>query len=149
MARFIKKRISWKSMGLSIYGVGTEEYFSCTYGLWHDLRSLACQADGYDESLEFLVGDDHFRSNTRFRQFVCFSDHEGILVPQRRLSGIDYENSFSLGSSDKLLQELEALKKYLRKNRNFADVLERSLFSELYGLVKKEVNGGMGILVYR
>ena len=136
-------------MGLSIYGVGTEEFFSCTYGSWYDLRSLACRVDGYQDSLEFLVGDDHFRSNTRFRQFVCFSDHDGILVPQRQLGGIDYEHSFSLGSSDKLLQELEVLNKYLRKNRKLGGTLERNLFSDLYKLVKEEVKEGMGILVYR
>ena len=138
-------------MGLSIYGIGTENFFSCTYGSWRDLRSWACQMEGYKESLEFLVGDDHFLQNTRFRQFVCFSDHDGILVPDKYLIGIDYENSFLLGSSDKLLQELELLKKKLiRKPRKPSlNQLERSTFLDFYQLVKEEVEEGSGILIYR
>lgn len=136
-------------MGLSIYGVGTDKSFSCTYGRWYDLRSSACRADGYEDSLEFLVGDPDFLQKTRFRQFICFSDHDGILVPERYLKGADYGHSFSLGSSDILLQELEVLKMHLLKDRKLADSLDRDIFFELYQLVKKEVKEGIGVLIYR
>ncbi|MHA1420340.1 MAG: hypothetical protein ACTSPO_15605 [Candidatus Heimdallarchaeaceae archaeon] len=82
----------------------------------------------------------------KFRQLLHFSDAEGILIREDFLYKINYQESFELGSSTKLLEELEFLKDELARNpEKYKDTSTKPFFS-LYDVVKDEVEEGRGIL---
>jgi hypothetical protein len=142
-------------MGLSIDGWYSEKEWSYSYTPLHWVRYLACKIDGYKGTwLEF---DGPFRGHEsqqpwlkhkRFWQLLHFSDCEGILLPDSRLEDVDYENSFEVGSSTKLLRELDIIREEITTYPDKYKDMEQTIkiFWDLYNLVKDEVDEGAGIL---
>jgi len=136
-------------MGVNIQGMCSDKRYShSTYAL-HEVRCLACRIDGFKGSLsDFLEGDKMWEKFSRFRQLLHFSDENGILVPEYYLENVDYKNSFKLGDSNQLLEELTLVKDGLAGDKDIANNEERKNFLQFYELVKDEVENGRGILVF-
>jgi len=103
---------------------------------------------------DWLYGKDYPKTDPKFtdeeikdfRQLQHFSDCEGILVPDFFLKDVDYSNSYYLGNSTKLLEELEKLKDWIARNPTLVNERESRLFFMLYDLVYDEVTNYNGIL---
>ena len=136
-------------MGLIVVGSSTEKRYSYGYSQLHVIRWLACKSRGYEKDfVEFMKDQKNniWEKYPDFRQLLHFSDSEGILIREDFLYKIDYQDSFELGSSTKLLEELEIIKDELARNPDiFQDASTKPFFS-LYDVVKNDVEEGRGIL---
>lgn len=137
-------------MGLEISGFSSEKEWSYSYTPLHFIRFLACKIDGYEgEFVGFseYEGQKCWEKHKQFWQLLHFSDAEGVFVPESFLDDIDYEQSFYLGNSDKLLKELEHIKEAVaREPQKYGKLIDMDVFWNLYDLVKEEVDEGYGII---
>lgn len=143
-------------MGLTIFGSGSDKKYNFSYTRLHEIRYLACLSDGFYGSFkDFMKMEENgesWKRFTKFYQLLHFTDSEGVLVKEFFLEGVDYKDSFKIGSSTKLLEELEHLKDWLARN---PERIERTVsrkavtgFWALYDLVYDEVKEQNGILVF-
>lgn len=105
---------------------------------------------------DWMYGKDYPKTDPKFtekdlkdfRQLLHFSDCEGILVPEFFLKDVNYSKSYHLGSSTKLLAELEQLKDWIARNPSLVYPNESKIFFMLYDLVFDTVENGSGILKF-
>ncbi len=140
---------------LDIGGWSTDKiYYGGNMGL-HLIRWLALLVAGWPctyEEFDEIENKGIWNKTTRFYQLFHFSDSEGIFVPDFYLLKVDYKNSFHLGNSIKLLDELEIIKLEIEREDWIKEQVKgtRALesFNELYQLVYDEVKNGKGILIF-
>lgn len=136
-------------MGLIVVGATTEKRYRYGYGQLHVIRWIACRSQGYEKDfVEFMKDQENnlWETYPKFRQLLHFSDAEGILIPEDFLYKVNYEDSLELGSSTKLLGELDLLKDELARHpEKYQDIATKPFFS-FYDLVKDEVENGRGII---
>jgi len=125
-----------------------------SYAVLHKIREIAVKICGYKKDIHSWYKEISSEDNVtnygvynRFWQLLHFSDCEGILIRGFFLERVDYKNSFELGNSDKLLEELKDMKKEIKKNPKLIEedwILEA--FNTLYKDVKKEVEDCCGTI---
>lgn len=143
-------------MGLMLMGQQSEREYHYSYEGLHFIRYLAVKIEGFKGSYKnSLKETGNFKKYKRFHQLLHFSDCDGILLPDSLLRDSDISESFYIGSSGKLLKELEIIKKYLLKNKikylkieGERDYEPLHCFWDLYALVYDEVNHGSGIITF-
>lgn len=139
-------------MGVDIYGMETDKKLHDGYSSIHLLKWLASKIEGYrgsySDHFEYSHTDEFWKNaaDGKFEQILHLSDWNTVLVPDENLEGINFGSSYKLGSSTKLLEELEEIRKYLVKDKNIAEEREREFVSNLYDLVNDELENGHGII---
>lgn len=139
-------------MGLTIVGVTSEKKYRYGYTQLHIVRWIACRSKGYSKPFGSLFMEDQknnlWEEYPDFWQLLHFSDSEGVLIRDDFLFKVDYKESLQLGSSTKLLEELELVKDELARNPEDYRNIKTDSFFALYDLVKDEVENGRGILYF-
>ena len=139
-------------MSLYMRGMASEKHYSYNYSTLHYIRYLACKADGYKNDwntfndVEDLKEEHNLSAYPHFWQLLHFCDAEGVMVPDSYLEHVEYKESYYLGSSTKLLEELEFLKEDIARYPEKYENEKLTSFWTLYDLVKDEVEEGYGIL---
>jgi tRNA G10 N-methylase Trm11 len=139
------------SLDLSTCEGGKYHY---SYSTLHKIREIAVKICGYkkdiDNFYDEICSDESIRTYgiyDRFWQLLHFSDCEGILIKDFFLEKVDYKLSFYLGSSEKLLKELEDMKEEIKKNPKLIEekwILKA--FNDFYKDIKKEVEDCCGTI---
>lgn len=146
-----------RKLGLDIHGCCTDKSYGKGYTVLHMIRHLALRTAGYKgEFLDFIKlqegpnGNYPYDKYPQFWQLLHFSDCEGILVRGDYLTNVDYEKSFHLGSSGRLLNELRRVREEITKDVSKWDDGTRSLqaFWDLYNLVEDECENGCGTIKF-
>ena len=151
-------------MGLDVDGWSSDKTYHCGYSGIHQIRWLGAILSGFMESysdfMKLYERDDipMDKRFSRFEQLMHFSDSEGIFVPEWFLRKVDYKESYYLGNSTKLLDELRIIKfgiyemykdkDYFNERTKVFESRAFDIFKELFELVEDEVINGKGILVF-